>query len=250
MNNPLAVIDVGMATPIGLDDKRCCAGFRTGVRRFKASPLQDMYGEPFILSLIPDNSLPKVSFQLEKEKALSDREQRIVKIANLALKDLSISAAMNAPLIIGWPGSMEHETWNSDSIIKNLHYRARVPFTLENSRLLSTGRTAGMVALKKAGEILEAGGAKYVVAGGADSYFDHAQLKYLEKEGRVKSSSAPKGAIGGEGACFLLLCTLDTAERNGDSIMTIIEGIESLSHYPFPEKEWQIASSSSNKIRN
>ena len=83
---------------------------------------------------------------------------------------------------------------------------------------LSTGHSAGLMALERGWRKLQGGTEEFCLIGGIDSYLEPATLEWLEKCEQVHGAGPHNNAWGfipGEAAGFALLCRQETAQHHG-----------------------------------
>jgi 3-oxoacyl-[acyl-carrier-protein] synthase I len=89
------------------------------------------------------------------------------------------------------------------------------PFDPKRSDASHRGRAGGLAAIGQASDPIRTGRAKFMLAGGVDTYRDLYVLGTLDVEKRVKSAANFDGFIPGEGAAFLLLASSAAAASAG-----------------------------------
>jgi 3-oxoacyl-[acyl-carrier-protein] synthase-1 len=103
---------------------------------------------------------------------------------------------------------------------------AGVAIDAPNSRVVPSGRAAGLGALELALEALERDPSTPVVVGGVDTFLDLSLLASLDAEGRILAHGVMDGFIPGEGAAFL---ALTSGSQSEDGAVVRVEAAASAS---------------------
>jgi len=219
MAGPGAVVcGVGMATPVGDCAAQTATSVRAGISRYASSSILNRRLEPMTLALLPNDSLPPLVEPLALLSELTPRQERMLPIADVALRDVldGVPSTARPPLFLAGPEAIPGLPPQIDQrFLDHLLTQTEAPIDREASRLLPGGRAAGLQAVGAALELLEAGGRELVLAGGVDSHLETDVLALLDREERVLAAEVLDGFAPGEGAAFLLLGTRAAAERLG-----------------------------------
>ncbi len=224
-----AILSVGMATPVGIGTPQAAAAVRAGIARFRESDYHDRNLEPIVCANLPEEALPEAHPTITDLPGISSREQRMLRLASLALTEATapVSSAGPVPLFLGLPesllGSPAHEP--PEEFARRLALQAGVAIDLDKSRVFTKGRASGLFALGEALEHLGSGQSPMVVVGGVDTYLDQDLLSRLDGEGRISSADNLDGFIPGEGAGFLAIGTEKTAIALGRGPMAWVGGV-------------------------
>ena len=98
-----------------------------------------------------------------------------------------------------------------------------IPVEKRSCAAVLEGHGGGVKLLVAAEQLLTAGRAPAVLVGGVESYRDVDTLRFIERTGRLRTEDDALGWIPGEGACFLLLTTIEGAERLGVSPVVSVD---------------------------
>ena len=188
MNHPeLAVLRIGLGTPIGLTAPTTLAAARAGVVRFAETAHEDRHGEPLRASRLT---------QLDPS---CERSRRIAALAGWAVQDCLAALASPSPLPLYFAAPAAGDApVDEAAIVDALRIDAPVPLEL---RELVRGGRAGMFQLLAA-VARDAPPLALVLA--ADSLCDAITLQKLGERDRVLGSRRD-GLIPGEAAGALLL---------------------------------------------
>jgi 3-oxoacyl-[acyl-carrier-protein] synthase-1 len=99
--------------------------------------------------------------------------------------------------------------------------------TSQRATLLPHGNAAGVLAMKQSRDILHAGGSRFCLAGGVDSYLTADSLEWMDERGILKSSANRNGFPPGEAAGFCLLTTGPTASEFSLPVLGWLETVGS-----------------------
>jgi 3-oxoacyl-[acyl-carrier-protein] synthase-1 len=212
------IIGIGMVTPLGLNAPQSAASIRAGLSAFEETSIMDKAFNPFVLATIPDEELPELNPDLEKELYFTFRESRLLKLAQMALSEilepLRKIKSNDIPIYIGLPELKTNIPLDSTAIIRRFSKQISMEFDKRLSHGYINGRAAGLMAINDAMTAIRNGETQIALAGGVDSYKDLYILGTLDMEKRVNSAQNMDGFIPGEGACFLLLATQEFASNN------------------------------------
>lgn len=204
----IAIIGLGVRCAVGLTSSAAAAAVRAGISRFSDHPyMLDKVGEPMVIAQEPTLDLtlqgPERFSQLAApalKEALAPLTQR-----NVSLE--SVHTLIGTPdLRPGLPSGIEEALGRlvaSETSLKTNHCTTFLP----------NGNAAGILALKKARDILCLGQSRFCLVGGVDSYMTADCLEWMDEQGMLKSSENRNGFPPGEAAGFCLLTTGATAQE-------------------------------------
>jgi 3-oxoacyl-[acyl-carrier-protein] synthase I len=211
------ILGVGMMTAVGVGAAQTAASVRAGVARLSESAFFNEQLNPFVLSFIPDESLPPIDEQLGTLTGLSARDARMLRLAGAALREAVAGAdgLEGVPLLLALPEP------GAETFLDHLSQQAGVEFARTGSKTFPNGRAAGFLALAEALRLLDRHPAGRVIVGGVDTYLDNDVLAELDMAGRILGDDVADGFIPGEGAGFLLL-----GEGEGVDVVAAAVGTE------------------------
>jgi 3-oxoacyl-[acyl-carrier-protein] synthase-1 len=218
MATEIVIVGMSMVTALGLDAVQTAANVRAGMSGFRELAWLDKAFQPFVGAFLPDDVLDPLSEKIASAHALTYREDRILRLAGLPLKEViaSIKGRIGPlPLVVGMPEIDQTSRWTDKEVLAYLADQSGVPIDAPRSSVFFKGRAAGLLAVHTACENLRSGKMETVVAGGADTFKDLYTLGTLDMESRVSSTQNRDGLIPSEGACFLLLTTRRNAQAKG-----------------------------------
>jgi 3-oxoacyl-[acyl-carrier-protein] synthase-1 len=224
------ILAVGMVTPVGLSARQTAASVRTGIGRLAESYVTDRFGQPMVMGLVDQRQLPPLVEDLDdpddERLLLSQRQERLVRLAGPALREALVAAGDPVPLLLGIP---ERRAEERDPIgaemIDLLSVQTGMAFDRACSRTFAVGRAAGLVALDEGLSLLDRGRVGAVLVGAVDSYLDIGLLEALDGEGRLRTGEISDGFVPGEGAAFLLIAPARSGRRVGNPPVARIEGV-------------------------
>jgi 3-oxoacyl-[acyl-carrier-protein] synthase-1 len=227
------VVGTGMMTAVGLTTAETAASVRSATMRFTETPIRDHRFAPFTLAEVIEDGLPELVTDLEEVPGLTSREGRMLRLGTMplqeCLKPLGRRAA--APgLVLALPETQTTRPLDGKQFLQRFALQTNNSFNLGQSDASQVGRAGGLAAIGAAADRIRAGKAKFMIAGGIDSYRDLYVLGTLDKEKRVKSAVHLDGFIPGEGAGFVLLASQDAAVQDGitplATISPVAQGLE------------------------
>src|SRR5256884_4096851 len=207
----VVVIGVGMVTAVGLTAAETAASVRSATARFAETSMMDKRFEPFTLAEVPEDGLPELAESLSSV-GLTARETRMLRLGAVALNEClkSLPPGEAAPgLALSLPETDTTRPLDGQRFLQRFAQQAARGFDGTRSDASHRGRAGGLAAVGQAAEIVRTGRARFMLAGGIDTYRDLYVLGTLDMEQRVKSAANLDGFIPGEGAAFVLLGQAD-----------------------------------------
>ncbi|MEP7124245.1 MAG: hypothetical protein ABJE95_25180 [Byssovorax sp.] len=204
---------IGMTTPVGLDAPATAAAVRAGMDRFREMPIYDKHSEPIVTARVDDADLPPLHHAVAARGTSSEREVRLLRLAQLALNEAVAPFAPRAPwpLFLALPEARpELADPLPPDILERISLQASVPLDPAESHVFREGRAGGLHALGAALDALAHGRIQVALVGGVDSYDDLPLLNALIEENRVQVSAPADRMFPGEGAAFLVLTRPDS----------------------------------------
>lgn len=204
------ILNVGMITPVGDCVAQTAASVRAGICRHGESAVYNKHFNPMTLALLPEDALPPLKKELAELSGLTGRQIRMLRLAGSALKEaLKVLPFKDPlPLFLAGPEPLpDRPPPVTEDFLDHLVLQSEANIDQKSSLFFPSGRAAGMEALDKALDTLEAGTSPYVLLGGVDTFLDLYLLGTLDLEDRVLSEGVMDGFVPGEGAAFLLLAS-------------------------------------------
>jgi 3-oxoacyl-[acyl-carrier-protein] synthase-1 len=208
------IVGVGMMTSVGLSAPETAASVRAATMRFSETPIRDHRFEPFMLAEVPEDALPGLVESVEREKGLTSREMRMLRLGTMPLIEaLAVlpPGERAPPLALALPEMQPGRRVDGARFIKLFASQTGGRFDSSRGAAVDEGRAGALVAIARAAQMVRSGQAAFALAGAVDTYRDLYVLGTLDLEERVKSSSHLDGFIPGEGAAFLLLASESAA---------------------------------------
>lgn len=196
----VAVLDMGLCTPLGLTALATQVEMAAGTVRFFETDVLDNVGEPVRASVLT---------LLEPDLT---RTERMTAMAVTALQEslkhtVSLGIA-RLPLLLALPELGSGSPFERDHLLDALS-KAMDPIRLEvsESTLFPEGRAGLFRALAAASQHLKSRKSPFVLVGGVDSTCDRASLTHHARTGRCLGPGTRDGLLPGEGAGFFLLAS-------------------------------------------
>src|SRR6267143_3646334 len=232
MPDNVVIVGAGMITAVGLSAAETAASVRAGTARFAESSILDKRFEPFVRAEVPEDGLPELTEEVAKAP-LTGREVRMIRLATVALAGCLKSLPAGAPppgLSLALPETAATRPLTHEEFLEHFGQQTGWRFDPKVSDASHRGRAGGLAAIGQAGELIRRGRAKFMLAGGVDTYRDLHVLGTLDMEQRVKSGANLDGFIPGEGAAFVLLAERGAANSAGleplGSISVVAQAME------------------------
>jgi 3-oxoacyl-[acyl-carrier-protein] synthase-1 len=208
---PLAVLQVGLVSSVGLTSAASCAAIRCGMNNFHETRFIGSSGEPLVGSTV----------ELEEP---GSRIAKLAKMTRLALSEclLAVPDSASIPLLLctaegdrpGRPQSLDR------LLLEAIESELGTPLH-PRSQVFPLGRVGGPVALLEARRILQEGRCARVIVAGVDSFLVGATLAAYDKQDRLLRKDNSNGFIPGEAAGAVLL----GAWRDGSTAPLLCRGL-------------------------
>ncbi|MEM7151376.1 MAG: hypothetical protein AAF799_00970 [Myxococcota bacterium] len=218
---PLAVLQVGCVSPVGLDAEQTAASLWAGVPRKQSTPFVDRQRQPIVMGHLPEAVLPPLVDALREQRTpLTALQRRLLRLCGPALFEVletSLAAAPDfaPPLWLAVPESTpDHPEIAGGQFIAQAMKQAEVNLDLAHSRVFPSGHAGLFSAVHHAQREMTAAGIELAVLGGVDSYSDPMRLARLEAEGRLRTRGPQDAFTPGEAAAFLLVATQQLCARH------------------------------------
>lgn len=214
--NDIVIASAGLVTPIGLSLAETAAAARARVARLHEIEWMDRRFQPFIVGTVPDDGLPELAAPLA-DLPLQYREARMLRLAQVALEEALAplqGRAGRIPLLLGLPEQHTTLPLNPRAFLEHLNQQWPDTLDVKRSVAAARGRAAGLMALREACARLQRGDSDFVLVGGVDCLVDLYVLGTLDLQGRIRNEVNSDGFSPAEGAAFLLLCTVATAQKH------------------------------------
>jgi 3-oxoacyl-[acyl-carrier-protein] synthase-1 len=189
---------------IGNGTDQVWASARAGIARIASSHVMDRYFEPIQMGLVPEDKLPPLDPEIDK-LPLPSRARRIIRLATPALQGVAKDLKGPVPIFIGLPELTAAQAPWLVHVPAYLQKMTGTQIDRERSVVVPHGRAAGLMALERAMQALDADPTATVIVGGVDTYLDLRLLGTLDGEGRILGTRVMDGFIPGEGAAFYAL---------------------------------------------
>jgi len=225
MKQPLAVVDVGLVTPVGLDAEQTASSFRAGISRKSETSMMDKAFRPITLGSLPDDVLPPLAPALAKLRpALTSLQTRLLRLAGPALQEAvqarlgqePIARVRPLPLYLAGPRpGLGRPEIVGPAFVQNLALQAGVDLDRPHSGVFPTGHAGFFAALEAAHQrLIDHGTHEFALVGGIDSYVDLYRLAALDAEERLRTTGPQDAFTPGEGAAFVLVASPAACQRH------------------------------------
>lgn len=203
------IADTQLLTAAGANSIANFCAYRAGICTYQSANYHTLDHHQITLALVPDGALPPLADALE-EAGLSYRDERLLQMTSMAAGQMLAQYQGDPiPLIMAGPENYPNlENQFPSRFLALLREQAELPILYNASRILCTGRTGMLEAIRIAQHYLASGHYEQVLVGGVDSCQHSDWLLMLDRDGRLKSESARNNGdnfVPGEGAAFLLL---------------------------------------------
>ncbi|NOJ83863.1 3-oxoacyl-ACP synthase [Myxococcus xanthus] len=194
-SKPLAVMALGLSTPLGLTARTTQAEIAAGTVRIFQTDVADRWGEPVRASM------------LEPLAAELPRGERMAALAITALEDCMRDAPATGPhplpLLLALPEPEGGASLDVPELVRAIQ-QAGSDWNLQlaDGGALPLGRAAFFHALCRASALLDERRHPRVLIGAVDSLCDRESLRRLASHGRTLGGPQRDGIIPGEGAGF------------------------------------------------
>jgi 3-oxoacyl-[acyl-carrier-protein] synthase-1 len=205
---------------IGSGTDQVWAAARAGITRIASSAVISRALEPIRMGLVPDEALGELTPELDK-LPLPPRARRILRLAAPSFQAVASGLERKAVVFLGLPGLTDQEAPWLRHVPGYLQLLTGVKVDRKRSVVVAQGRAAGLIALERALQALEADPTADVIVGGVDSFLDLGLLATLDSEDRILGPRAMDGFIPGEGAAFYRLLP---AGRSSNSARVVVDG--------------------------
>ena len=204
------IANCGLITSAGGNTLMTFSAYRAGINTYQAANYHSFDHHQVTLALVPDGALPPLADSIEEAELLSFRDERLLQMTQAAAQEaLVYYRGEPVPLILAGPENYPGTTNQLPSnFLSTLKMQVDLPILYSASRVIGTGRTGVLEALRLAQFYLYSGQHDHVLIGGVDSCQHSAWLHFLDRTERLKSASPHRRAdtfVPGEGAAFLLL---------------------------------------------
>jgi 3-oxoacyl-[acyl-carrier-protein] synthase-1 len=213
MREPLAIVQVGMCCPVGLDSAETASSLRAGVTRMRETGFVDRMFEPIIVGHVDEQYLPPLSPRLQVGP--SSLARRMLRLSTLPLREVLTGHRGHAPplyLAGPQPAPGEPELFPA-TFVGDIAAQAEQAIDVAASRLFASGRAGLFAAVAAARDELLDGRREFVLVGGVDSYLNRDRLETLEREKRLRTSGPQDSLTPGEAAAFVLLARRATCKH-------------------------------------
>jgi 3-oxoacyl-[acyl-carrier-protein] synthase-1 len=202
----IAIIGLGVRCAVGLTSPAAAAAVRAGISGFGDHPyMLDKVGEPMVIA-----REPTLDPTLQGAERFSQLAAPALKeaLAPLTQRNMSLQSVHT---LIGTPDPRPGLPEGIEEALGQLVANETSLKTSQRTTFLPSGNAAGLLAMKQARDILQAGRSRFCLVGGVDSYMTADSLEWMDEQGILKSSENRNGFPPGEAAGFCLLTTGATA---------------------------------------
>lgn len=208
------IADTQLITAAGPTSHANFCAHRAGINTYQAANYHTQDHCQIILSLVPEAIFPPLAAALE-DSPLSARDERLLQLTAVSAQQLFGSyKGEPVPLIMAGPQNYPDFTNQLPApFFKCLAMQAPLPIAYATSRMICTGRTGMLEAIRLARHYLASAPYPYVLVGGADTPRHTDWLHFLDRDDRLKcerAGGAGDSFVPGEAVSFLLLTSNPT----------------------------------------
>lgn len=203
------IADTQLITAAGPTSHANFCAHRAGINTYQFANYHTQDHCQVVLSLVPEAMFPPLADTLE-DSPLSARDERLIQLAAASAQQM-FAAYKSAPVPLIMAGPQNYPGFTNQlpgQFFKCLSMQAPLPIEYATSRIICTGRTGMLEAIRLARHYLANGPYPCVLVGGVDTPRHSDWLHFLDRDDRLKcerASSAGDSFVPGEAACFLLL---------------------------------------------
>ena len=211
------------------------AAYKAGINRYQNSGYQTASGEPINMAEIPVEALDPLSPATNLACGYDRWERHLlsmaVSAANQCVEKVKMLGITELPMVLAFPEQLSHCGYTMPkNFVDWLAKETDLPLDGALSRVIQTGRVAGIDALETASRYFELN-YDYVLVGSADSYQRSNLFRTLVEEERLMLPGGMQGFVAGEGAAFLLLAREPTSSRFNGCRISKFDTAAELGHF-------------------
>jgi 3-oxoacyl-[acyl-carrier-protein] synthase-1 len=203
MNEPMAILNYGAVTAVGLSAPQTCAAIRANIDRFAESEFITRSPDPevFVVAAVPWGLSAQTGSLFT----------RLVELASQAIRECLEGVSLNPARTALVLGLREEYRKHPELDRRNADFLPAIEQILQlrfhpRSTILPKGNAAGFSGLQLARTLLATGQVECCIVGGVDSYVNDEDMERFENLYRLKQPGVAQGFIPGEGAAFLAVC--------------------------------------------
>ncbi len=204
----LYITATGMLTAVGLNTQMTAAAVNAGMSGVQESKHMNKRGKAMKMACIPEDALPSLNEHLLTCSDITAIDQQLLRMCELPLQEAfsALNVAQPMPLFLASTESVNAGKSVCDNFIQYLCIQAGIKLDIPGSKILTTGKAAGIEAINLAFEYMSMTNAEFVVVGGVDSYqYNLMQLGLLDQQDRILAEQVMDGFAPGEAAGFIVL---------------------------------------------
>ncbi|ABC32360.1 3-oxoacyl-(acyl-carrier-protein) synthase [Hahella chejuensis KCTC 2396] len=207
--NKVAILSSGVVSSLALDVPVMSTAVQAGISTLKTYDYIASTGEPYRMSILPDECLPELQDGVTNQT--SYRYRRMLQLLAVALEQLKISEKVTSPTpcFINLPEKLSLRKTVAPQTLQEINRLTGLSIDWLHSRVYHQGRAGGYSALADAYRLVSEGVVKTALVAGVDSCRCLKTLGTWESEGRLLLSHVGDGFLPGEGAGCLLLSAAD-----------------------------------------
>jgi 3-oxoacyl-[acyl-carrier-protein] synthase I len=218
----LYIAGMGMITPVGHNVATTVAAIRANKSAYGISEYDSDEGEPIIMARVPDGVFEHLQCEFEEEgNTFNYRHERMIRMAIVALRE-SVAAVKSdsaVPFILAC-SNVQNEEKGYTPFVPALVTNIKPWINPSLTRLISTGRAAGIEAIQFCFDYLMDREEDYLLVVGVDSFDDDTLLQ--EYKGRLLTLGAADAFAPGEAACALLLTRhIELAQQKNGCVIAL-----------------------------
>jgi len=217
--DPVAIVALGMVTPLGHGAEASCAAIRAGLTRFAELPEAQIDGASVIgatVQGITDGLLGLDRFARLAGGAVQDL------IEAAALGDRGLAAA--GLYLVLPPGDRPGVDGRLAGMLPaRIGEQCHLDGLAGRTRVFPSGHAGAVAALAEAMKDLQSRRVGRAIVGGVDSLVEPGALAHYHALGRLKREDRPVGLMPGEAAAFFLVEPLVAAQARGAAILAVAE---------------------------
>jgi len=205
----VCIVGAGARTPLGLNAAASAAAVRGAISMIaEHSFMIEKAGEPMRLAVDSLLTMQVTGVDRYYELSRGPIEEALSPLVN------SGETRARPTVVIGLPEARPGVPADlSREIAKRVQATRAASPPLGRVATISSGHSAGLMALEEGCRQIQQGESDFCLAGGVDSYINADSLEWLDREEQLMSAENRSGFPPGEAAAFCLLASAGTAHR-------------------------------------
>lgn len=240
----LYIAAVGMITPVGFDSEMTAASVKAKINIYQNSMYRNSRLDPTKMALIPKDALPPIDEEIEIPNNYNQWAKHLLRIAHAGMNEVieQFPGEEVLPFILSCPEGHPKVLGSlPEDFMYYLAKQSKAPIDLERCRMMTSGRSGMIEAIKLAFDFFTKYENEYLLIGGVESFKRSELLAQLEIDKRLLSDIESDGFVPGEAASFILVTkNKHDALKNDNGLISISNpGISAEEGHLYSEEVYQ-----------